>query len=171
MANPYVGEIRMFAGTYAPVSWMFCDGQHLQISQYEALYTAIGTTYGGDGQSTFALPDLRSRIPLGRSNSHVVGETGGVEQVTLTVAQIPSHSHALLASAAPATTGSPAGKVVATAPLTKHYVDADADGGADSPSALRALDAAGGSQPHENRQPSLCVSFIICVNGLFPTPS
>lgn len=167
MADPYAGEIRMFAGTFAPVDWMFCDGQLLPISQYEVLYTAIGTTYGGDGQSTFALPDLRGRIPMGRSGSYIVGEAAGVEQVTLTVQQIPSHTHALLASAAPATTGTPAGRVVATAPLTKHFVE----GPADSPSALRPLEAAGGSQPHENRQPSLCVSFIICVNGLFPSPT
>src|SRR3954454_18393746 len=125
MAQPYVGEIKMFAGNFAPAGWMFCQGQLLPISENETLFTMIGTTYGGDGQSTFALPDLQSRIPLGSGNDngnvHVLGEAGGVEQVTLTVAQIPNHQHPLLASTAPATTGSPEGKVVASTPVTKHY--------------------------------------------------
>lgn len=167
MANPYIGEIRMFAGTFAPVDWFLCDGQVLLISQFEALYQAIGTTYGGDGQETFQLPDLRSRIPMGRSSTYTVGATGGVEQVTLSVQQIPSHSHALLASTAPATTGDPQGKVVAAAPLTKHYAAAAQPV---SSSAMRYLEPTGGSQPHENRQPSLCVNFIICYAGIFPTP-
>src|SRR5437763_9279939 len=98
MAQPYVGEIRMFAGNFAPAGWMFCESQLLPISEYETLFNLIGTTYGGDGQSTFALPDLRGRIPLHQGNGFVLAETGGVETVTLTVSQIPAHSHALLAS-------------------------------------------------------------------------
>src|SRR5690242_1589019 len=98
VAQPYVGEIRMFAGNFAPAGWMFCEGQLLPISEYETLFQLIGTTYGGDGQSTFALPDLRGRIPLHQGNSFILAETGGAEQITLTVSQIPAHSHPLLGS-------------------------------------------------------------------------
>src|SRR5881398_2417760 len=98
MAQPYVGEIRMFAGNFAPAGWMFCEGQLLPISEYETLFNLIGTTYGGDGQSTFALPDLRGRIPLHVGNGFTLAETGGVETVTLTAQQIPAHSHAFLAT-------------------------------------------------------------------------
>src|SRR5258706_14606766 len=98
MAQPYVGEIRMFAGNFAPAGWMFCEGELLPISEYETLFNLIGTTYGGDGQSTFALPDLRGRIPMHMGNGFTLAETGGVETVTLTTSQIPSHSHPLLAS-------------------------------------------------------------------------
>src|SRR6266496_3357332 len=109
MAQPYVGEIRMFAGNFAPAGWMFCEGQLLPISEYETLFQLIGTTYGGDGQSTFALPDLRGRIPLHLGNGFTLAETGGVETVTLTVQQIPAHSHSMLASADPGSLQSPAG--------------------------------------------------------------
>src|SRR6478672_11905621 len=103
MAQPYVGEIRIFAGNFAPAGWMFCEGQLLPISEYETLFNLIGTTYGGDGQSTFALPDLRGRLPVHFGNGFTLAETGGVEEVTLTVSQIPAHSHPLLASNAVAT--------------------------------------------------------------------
>src|SRR2546423_838323 len=96
MAEPYVGEIRMFAGNFAPAGWMFCEGQLLPISDFETLFNLIGTTYGGDGQSTFALPDLRGRIPLHVGNGFTLAETGGVENVTLAGQQIPAHTHALL---------------------------------------------------------------------------
>src|SRR5258706_15441222 len=99
MAQPYVGEIRMFAGNFAPVGWMFCDGQLLPISENETLFNLIGTTYGGDGQSTFALPDLRGRIPVHNGNGFVLAQTGGAETATLTTQQIPAHAHALLGSA------------------------------------------------------------------------
>src|SRR5262249_39429096 len=97
MAQPYVGEIRMFAGNFAPAGWMFCEGQSLPISEYETLFNLIGTTYGGDGQSTFALPDLRGRIPIHFGNSFTLAEIGGVDEITLTVSQIPAHSHPFLA--------------------------------------------------------------------------
>src|SRR5262252_7244499 len=113
MAQPYVGEIRIFAGNFAPAGWMFCEGQLLPISEYETLFQLIGTTYGGDGQSTFALPDLRGRIPLHFGNSFTLAETGGVETVTLTVQQIPAHSHPLLATLNPGTTVNVSGNVVA----------------------------------------------------------
>src|SRR5438309_4401316 len=98
MAQPYVGEIRMFAGNFAPAGWMFCEGQLLPISEFETLFNLIGTSYGGDGQSTFALPDLRGRIPLHMGNGFSLAETGGAEQITLTVSQIPAHTHALVAT-------------------------------------------------------------------------
>src|ERR1051326_2315055 len=113
MAQPYVGEIRQFAGNFAPAGWMFCEGQLLPISEYETLFNLIGTTYGGDGQSTFALPDLRGRVPLHFGNGFTLAETGGVETVTLTVSQIPSPSHALLATLNAGDQANPAGNVAA----------------------------------------------------------
>jgi microcystin-dependent protein len=113
MAQPYVGEIRMFAGNFAPAGWMFCEGQLLPISEYETLFNLIGTTYGGDGQSTFALPDVRGRVPLHFGNGFTLAETGGVETVTLTVQQIPTHSHAALATNNVGGTTAPMGKVLA----------------------------------------------------------
>src|ERR671939_205522 len=112
MGSPYVGEIRMFGGNFAPAGWMFCEGQLLAISENDTLFQLIGTTYGGDGQETFALPDLRGRIPLHQGNGFTLAETGGVETVTLTVSQIPAHTHALLATSAAANATSPAGDVL-----------------------------------------------------------
>src|SRR6185369_11559613 len=123
MAQPYVGEIRMFAGNFAPAGWMFCEGQLLPISENETLFQLIGTTYGGDGQSTFALPDLRGRVPVHQGNGFTLAETGGVETVTLTVSQIPAHSHPLLASSAIATDANPNGNVVAEASLFTPYLN------------------------------------------------
>ena len=107
MAQPYVGEVRMFGGNFAPAGWMFCEGQLLAISEYETLFMLIGTTYGGDGQSTFALPDLRGRIPIHFGNGFILAETGGAEEITLTINQIPAHSHPLLASSSPGTSSTP----------------------------------------------------------------
>src|SRR5436309_793108 len=109
MAQPYVGEIRIFAGNFAPAGWMFCQGQLLPISENETLFNLIGTTYGGDGQSTFALPDLQSRVPIHQGNGFTLAETGGVESVTLTVNQIPAHSHPLLGTTTIATATGPGG--------------------------------------------------------------
>src|SRR5690349_11484043 len=113
MAQPYVGEIRIFAGNFAPAGWMFCEGQLLPISENETLFNLIGTTYGGDGQSTFALPDLRGRIPLHFGSGFTLAETGGVEQVTLTVNQIPGHTHPFTASTSNGTQVNPGGAVIA----------------------------------------------------------
>src|SRR6187397_2000728 len=113
MAQPYVGEIRMFAGNFAPAGWMFCEGQLLPISENETLFQLIGTTYGGDGQSTFALPDLRGRVPIHQGANFTLAETGGAETITLTVQQIPAHNHAFLGSTSTANDGSPGGNVVA----------------------------------------------------------
>src|SRR5207253_1784577 len=116
MAQPYVGEIRMFAGNFAPAGWMFCEGQLLPISENQTLFNLIGTTYGGDGQSTFALPDLRGRVPIHFGNGFTLAETGGAETITLTVQQIPAHNHALLASTAAGSANSPLGNVLAASP-------------------------------------------------------
>jgi microcystin-dependent protein len=167
MAQPYVGEIRMFAGNFAPAGWMFCAGQLLPISENETLFNLIGTTYGGDGQSTFALPDLRGRIPLHFGSGFTLAETGGVETVTLTVSQIPAHSHPMLASADNASTPGAAGNVLAQTPSYTPYIS-------DTPAtALHAasVGTAGGGQPHDNFQPYLCVDFIISLFGIFPSPT
>lgn len=167
MAQPYVGEIRMFAGNFAPAGWMFCEGQLLPISEYETLFNLIGTTYGGDGQSTFALPDLRGRIPVHFGNGFTLAETGGVETVTLTVSQIPAHSHPLLGSTSVATQASPSGNVLADASLFSPYVNIPPT----APMASQSVTSTGGSQPHDNFQPYLCVDFIISLFGIFPSPT
>ena len=167
MAQPYVGEIRMFAGNFAPAGWMFCEGQLLPISEYETLFNLIGTTYGGDGQSTFALPDLRGRVPLHFGNGFSLAETGGVEEVTLTISQIPAHSHALLATNNFASTTTPQNNVAAAASV----VNVDAYG-TDQPVSTvspNSISSTGGSQPHTNFQPYLCVDFIISLFGIFPS--
>lgn len=167
MAQPYVGEIRMFAGNFAPAGWMFCEGQILPISENETLFQLIGTTYGGDGESTFALPDLRGRLPLHQGNGFVLAETGGVETVTLTVSQIPSHSHALLASGDVGDQINLAGALTSNSNGAIPYIE-------DPPSVNMNpadISAVGGSQPHNNFQPYLCVDFIISLFGIFPSPT
>jgi microcystin-dependent protein len=168
MAEPYVGEIRMFAGNFAPAGWMFCEGQLLPISENENLFNLIGTTYGGDGQSTFALPDLRGRLPIHQGNGFILAETGGVEEVTLTANQIPAHSHPMIASTNIAQDTSPAGKIVGqigggALPYIQDTTDSNM-----SPQAVTPV---GGSQPHTNFQPYLCVNFIISLFGVFPQQS
>lgn len=167
MAQPYVGEIRMFAGNFAPAGWMFCEGQLLPISEYETLFNLIGTTYGGDGQSTFALPDLRGRVPTHFGNGFTLAETGGVETVTLTVSQIPAHSHPFLASNNTATGTAPQGNALSAAPdvnTTPYGTDAPT-----TPLNPSSVSSTGGSQPHDNFQPYLCVDFIISLFGIFPS--
>lgn len=167
MAVPYVGEIRMFAGNFAPAGWMFCEGQLLPISENETLFQLIGTTYGGDGQSTFALPDLRGRIPIHQGNGFILAETGGAEEITLTVQQIPSHTHPLLASADSGNSSteginfaSGQEKLVYSSETTPLIA---AKNGIISPT--------GSSQPHTNFMPYLCVDYIISLFGIFPSPT
>ncbi|BAB51098.1 phage tail protein [Mesorhizobium japonicum] len=167
MAQPYIGEIRMFAGNFAPAGWMFCEGQLLPISEYETLFQLIGTTYGGDGQSTFALPDLRGRVPIHQGGGFVLAETGGVEEVTLTVAQIPAHSHPLLATNDFATTTAVQNNVPAAASVVN--IDAYGTDQPTTPVSVQSISATGGSQPHSNFQPYLCVDFIISLFGIFPS--
>lgn len=169
MTQPYVGEIRMFAGNFAPAGWMACEGQLLPISENETLFNLIGTTYGGDGQNTFALPDLRSRIPIHTGSlagsTFQIGQSGGVETVTLTTQQIPVHTHPMQASTAPGTQNSPADSVPAASPSVTLYT-ADVT---DSNMAGAAVSNVGGSQPHNNIQPFLCLTFIISLFGVFPS--
>lgn len=167
MAQPYVGEIRMFAGNFAPAGWMFCEGQILPISENETLFNLIGTTYGGDGQNTFGLPDLRGRLPIHFGNGFTLAEQGGVETVTLTVPQIPAHTHAFLASTNTAASSSPTNQVpAATQSATITAYGTDAPLVALLPSSVSSI---GGSQPHTNFQPYLCVDFIISLFGIFPS--
>jgi microcystin-dependent protein len=165
MAQPYVGEIRMFGGNFAPLGWMFCEGQLLPISENETLFQLIGTTYGGDGQSTFALPDLRGRIPIHQGNGFILAETGGAEEITLTANQIPVHSHALVASNNVGDQPNPANAVTGQAPQIKLYIEDVPNANA----AATAIGSEGGSQPHTNLQPFLCINFVISLFGLFPT--
>lgn len=167
MAQPYVGEIRMFAGNFAPVGWMFCDGQLLPISENETLFQLIGTTYGGDGESTFALPNLQSRVPTHQGNGMVLAESAGVEEVTLTVNQIPAHSHPLLCSSGTASVSDPTNSVPAVSTAQAYY-NSPANPTNMSPVSIAA---AGGSQPHTNIQPYLCINFIISLFGIFPSQS
>lgn len=169
MAQPYVGEIRMFAGNFAPAGWAFCEGQLMPISENETLFNLIGTTFGGDGENTFALPDLRGRLPIHQGAGFILAETGGAEEITLTVNQIPSHSHPLLASTVPATDGNPGGRVLAESGTAGAFLYLE-----DAPTVTLAptsVSPVGGSQPHTNFQPYLCVSFIISLFGIFPSPT
>lgn len=167
MAQPYVGEIRMFAGNFAIAGWMFCEGQLLPISENETLFNLIGTTYGGDGQSTFALPDLRGRLPVHQSADFVLSQTGGVEEVTLTPQQIPSHTHAFLASLNNAAASTPTGNMTGQVGASQIYREAPAA----TPMSPQTAGQTGGSQPHTNFQPYLCVNFIISLFGIFPSPT
>jgi microcystin-dependent protein len=167
MAQPYVGEIRMFAGNFAPAGWMFCEGQLLAISENETLFQLIGTTYGGDGQSTFALPDLRGRIPLHQGNGFILAETGGVEDVTLTVQQIAAHNHAALGAAVTGDQTSANGALPANSVTITPYLNTAPDSAFNA----AAIGPAGGSQPHTNFQPYLCFNYIISLFGIFPSPT
>lgn len=170
MAEPFVGEIRMFAGNFPPLYWKFCNGELLNIAEYDTLFNLITTTYGGDGQTNFALPDLRGRLPVATGAapggpSLLLGQAGGVEQVALTVAQIPAHTHLLAASSNRATpaAGATTGLLANTggSPLYAHPAGP-------APMRVNAVSQAGGGMPHSNMAPYLCVSFIIAVYGMYP---
>jgi microcystin-dependent protein len=170
MGEPYVGEIRMFAGNFAPNGWMFCEGQTLPISENETLFNLIGTTYGGDGQETFNLPNLASRVPIHAGTgpdgtTYQLGEMAGTEQETLTTQQIPNHTHPFTVSTNPGEQNDPNGAVLAASPSVKMYIGDVPD----SNLAANAAGPAGGSQPHENTQPFLCINFIISLFGVFPS--
>jgi microcystin-dependent protein len=168
MSTPYIGEIRLFAGNFAPVGWLFCDGTTLPISQYDVLFNLIGTTYGGDGQTTFALPDLRGRVPLHQASSgYTLGQQGGVETVTLIAQQMPQHTHTLQATNTTGTQGNPGGNLLANSQGPQPYIQENPDGNLNG----QAISSSGGSQPHENMQSFLCINFIIATEGIFPSPS
>jgi microcystin-dependent protein len=170
MSEPFVGEIRMFAGNFAPVGWAFCDGQLMAISENDALFALLGTTYGGDGQVTFGLPDLRGRIPIHAGagpglSPHQLGAMGGAEQVTLTTNQLASHTHTMRASSQNSTQTSGQNSVLGQPTSIDIYrvtaPDTNLAGG--------AISFVGGSQSHQNEQPFLCVHFIIALFGIFPS--
>ena len=169
---PYIGEIRMFAGTFAPAGWMLCQGQPLSIAENEPLFTWIGTTYGGDGETTFNLPNLSSRVPMHYGNgpdgvTYQLGQMAGTEQETLTVQQIPTHSHPMIASLNPATSSTPVGNVLGEQGTVNLFLIDAPNVSADAAS----ITPAGGSQPHENMQPYLCINFIISLFGVNPSPT
>lgn len=174
MAQPFVGEIRMFAGNFPPVGWMFCDGQTMPISENDTLFNLIGTTYGGDGQETFNLPNLQSRIPMhfGTGADGVTyqqAEAAGVESVTLTTQQIPQHTHPLMASTDPGNQPSPAGNVpAALSPVSIYKANVAPPNIAMNASSITPQ---GGSQPHDNMQPFLCINYIISLFGIYPSPT
>jgi microcystin-dependent protein len=165
MSNPFIGEIRMFPGNFAPLGWAFCDGSLQSIADNTTLFSLLGTTYGGDGQSTFALPDLRSRVPIHQGPGFVIGQNGGAEQVTLTVPQLPSHTHVLQGQSAAATQTDPTGNVWAAGQQVKQFNAPDPNASM-SPS---VLGLAGGSQPHDNMLPFVTINFIISLFGIYPS--
>jgi microcystin-dependent protein len=185
MATYYIGQIVLFAGSYAPDNFLPCDGRTVSVSAYQALYALIGNTYGGD-PNNFALPDLRSRIPLGRGQgvtdpkngggavliNYPLGQKGGAETITLTQDQIPAHTHAFKTGNTAATTNDPTGAALANVPSGTALYIADTPGGP-TPTTLQlgtqAVTSAGGATPHSNIMPSMPLTYIICVQGLFPT--
>jgi len=180
MSSPYIGEVRIFAGNFAPNGWMLCQGQILPISEYDTLFNLIGTTYGGDGQNTFGLPDLQSRVPVhmgqgqGLSN-YTLAQSGGVETVTLNTNQIPNHTHPAIADGNAGNTGDPTNGYFAATATDTVYTVPNAPGNPAAP-VFRNLNAAtlpvqGGSQPHENVQPILTLNFIISLYGIYPSPT
>lgn len=173
MSEPYVGEIRMFAGNFAPRGWAFCEGQLLAISQNDALFSLLGTIYGGDGRTTFGLPDLRGRIPVHAGSGpglslRRLGEKGGAEDVTLTVNQIPAHTHAANAQGTPGDSGDPKNRHWAA---SSGSPAAYANGPADTDMGQGILANAGGSQSHTNMMPFRCINFIIALFGIYPSRS
>ena len=172
MADPFVAEIRIFPFNFAPRGWAFCDGQILPLSQNTALFSLLGTTYGGDGKSNFALPDLQGRAAMhpgqGQGLSlHDLGEEGGTETVTLLTSEMPAHNHTVVASEADALERTPGGQLLATGITISQYQAT----GATTPLAPQAVTPTGGSLPHNNMQPFLVVSFIISLFGIFPSPN
>lgn len=174
MSEAFIGEVRVFGGNFAPVNWHLCDGSLLAISEYNALFALIGTVYGGDGMNTFGIPDLRGRLPVGQGQgpgltNRIIGQSFGNESVSLVTNQLPAHNHAFNTTADAATASSPAnGVFAAQTDGDKIYVAAN---GANQPAVLAANSVVqtGGSLPHDNIMPSLGISYIICLNGIFPS--
>ncbi len=169
MSDPFLGELRIFGGNFAPRGWALCQGQLLSITQNTALFSLLGTTYGGNGTTTFALPDLQGRVPMGTGNGaglspRTLGESSGTENVTLNLTQIPAHSHQLTGTTAPQSTDQPGG----ASPSAGGYYSTQTPTTAMNPA---AIGQAGGSQPHPNVQPSLALTFIIALEGIYPSQS
>ncbi len=171
MSEPFVGEIRMFAGNFAPRGWAFCDGQLLAVSQNDALFSLLGTIYGGDGRTTFGLPDLRGRIPIHAGSGpglspRRLGAKGGTETETLTENQLPSHSHTLQGSGLNGNDPSPQNHVLATSTIIQPFAPVEP---LDAKFASNSVSNVGGSQSHSNLQPFLCIHFIIALFGIYPS--
>jgi microcystin-dependent protein len=166
MGQPFVGEIRMVGFSFAPVGWAFCDGSLLAISENETLFNLIGTTYGGDGQQTFAVPDLRGRIPLHVGAGFTLGQAAGTEEVTLITSQIPAHTHPARAQSAVGDQASPTGNVWASSTLNQFT-----SGPATANMNAGNIGSTGGSQPHDNMMPTLTINFVISLFGVFPSPT
>jgi microcystin-dependent protein len=164
MAEPFIAEIRIMSFVFAPKGWATCDGQLLPINQNQALFSLLGTTFGGNGQVNFALPDLRGRIPMHAGSGHTLGERAGEQAHTLTAAEVPTHTHPLQASTAPGDAVTPGGNVLAS-PLNQTYRQADGLASMD----VGSVTAIGGSQAHLNMQPFLTLSFCIALQGIFPS--
>ena len=175
-SQPMVGEIRMFAGNYPPNGWAFCDGSLISISENDVLFTLIGTTYGGDGQNTFALPDFRGRAPISVSSGNSMGQMGGTETVTLTVSQIPAHSHPMQVVNVPGTTNVPSGTVMPAKAAdiefpggTKQVMTyAKDNAGGEIQANPQSVNPQGFSQPHDNMKPFVGINYIISLYGIFP---
>lgn len=170
MSEPFVGEIRMFAGNFAPRGWAFCDGQLLAVSQNDALFSLFGTIYGGDGRTTFGLPDMRGRLPIHAGHGpglseRRLGSKGGAENVTLTVNQLPSHNHALGVNSELGNQAQPAGALAAARTGDATYVEDIPD----SNFSNSAISNVGGSRSHTNIMPYLCVHFIVALFGIYPS--
>jgi microcystin-dependent protein len=173
MSEPFVGEIRMFGGNFAPRGWAFCDGQLLAVSQNDALFSLLGTIYGGDGRTTFGLPDLRGRIPIHAGSGpglspRRLGAKAGTETETITVNTLAAHSHTLHGSDDPGGDTAPAGNLPGTGAGTNLYSTSTPDKTLNS---ATIMDNSGGSQSHTNLMPSLCVHFIIALVGIYPSRS
>jgi microcystin-dependent protein len=173
MAQPFVGEIRMFGGNFAPAGWNFCDGSLLSIAENETLFSLVGTTYGGDGQETFAVPDLRGRAPIHQGQGpgfqdYVIGQLLGVEIVTITSQQMPAHSHSLVASTAAANQITGTNGILAAMPSLAPFI---AGNPPDAPLNASSIVQSGSSQPHDNMQPFLAINFIISLFGIYPSPN
>jgi microcystin-dependent protein len=168
MANPYLGEIRLVGFNFAPQGWAFCNGALLSIGQNDALFALVGTTYGGDGQNTFALPDLQGRVPVHMSGPFPLGVKGGSESVMLNLQQIPSHNHeSTMCSDGPGTSTTPVASGTWSMTTTALYLG-------NPPSVVmanQAIATVGANQAHENRQPSLAMNYIIALEGIFPSPN
>lgn len=174
MSSPYIGEIRMFGGNFAPVGWAFCNGALIPISENDTLFLLIGTTYGGDGQNTFALPDLQGRLPMHMGQGaglspRTIGEQDGVEMVTLTTNQIPTHSHAPLSVSGNGNQATPQNGVWAG--VTSSIYTSNAPDLVNNAFNNTLGGSGGGSQPHDNMMPYLTISFIISLFGIYPSPT